>query len=95
MIYQIFYFIFKLFSLFNLCFVFEMLLCILLTTFVYLQKNLEEFSTKTKLSAPSSRSDFRVKATYVLIGLFCLNTCLLNILYQKEYKKHIVQDVKK
>lgn len=59
---------------------------------IYLQKNSEEFSTQTKLSAPSSRSDFRIKSTYCLIFMFIINTCLLNILYQKEYKKYIVTD---
>ncbi|WP_342261947.1 hypothetical protein [Alphaproteobacteria bacterium endosymbiont of Tiliacea citrago] len=88
-------FLLNLFTFFNICFALEVIISMLLALLVYLQKNSEEFSTQTKLSAPSSRSDFRIKSTYFLVVLFIINTCILNILYQREYKNYIVTDQKK
>lgn len=91
MFYKVIKIIFDLFTVFNISFAFEIFLSFSIFLFVYLQKNSEDFSSQTKLSAPSSKSDFRIKTTYALILMFVANTLLLNILYQKEYRRYVVK----
>lgn len=91
MFYKVLKITFGLFTVFNISFALEIFLSLAIFLFVYLQKNSEDFSSQTKLSAPSSKSDFRIKTTYALILMFVANILLLNILYQKEYKDYVVK----
>lgn len=88
MFFKILYAILNLFSLFNIVFAFEVLLVFVISFMVYLNKHSEDSDSQSKLTAPSSRVDDRIKMMYLLIVLFALNTLLLNVIYKKEIKHY-------
>lgn len=81
--------------LFQFLFALEMFVIALIFFVILMQKSSEDgFISKNNFSGPLGRGDLMTSFTYFLIFAFFFNTLLLNVVYQKEYKASVVQNIK-